>query len=165
MTFQTQVNEFLAVGIPGEYADASPRREAGYILLSNTVDDVEYPPVVANAFTFSADNDGYAQVGGSGVFAGVLVNPKQFANYQGLNATLELPSGLQGGLCTFGHIYVKPATAYTIGSVAAFDTTTGAINAYDSSADVPSGYTLIENAKFIKYSGEADTIAVLELGN
>lgn len=164
MTFQTKVNEYLAVGVVGEYADASPRREAGYILLSNTVDDVEYLPTIACAFTVSTDTEGAAQVGGSGVFAGVLVNPKQFANYQGLNATLELPSGLQGGLCTFGHVYVQPATAYEIGYVAAFNTTTGAINAYATSDDVETGYTLIENAKFIKYSGEADTIAVLELG-
>ena len=36
--FQTQVNRFLARGIEGEYADDSPRREQGYILLANTID-------------------------------------------------------------------------------------------------------------------------------
>lgn len=35
--FQTQVNRFLAQGIEGEYADDSPRREQGYILLANTI--------------------------------------------------------------------------------------------------------------------------------
>ncbi len=160
--FQTKVNQELAAGVVGEYADVSPRREAGYILLSNG----DVLPTIACAFTISTDTEGAALIGGDGVFAGVLVNPKQFANYQGLNATLEVPSGLQGGLCTFGHIYVKPATAFEIGYVAAFDTTTGAISAYASDSDVPaSGYTLIENARFIEYAGEADTVAVLELGN
>lgn len=284
MTLQTQINQFLARGVEGEYADDSPRREAGYILLANVtegvaatgklaftanptagdtvtigsvtyrfettlakandikigaaltntlaslektingegisgtdyfadtvtpltdvtasvsgndlnltaletgavgnsialassaanavataftggVDEVSVSPAIAKAFTEASDGNGFAQVGGDGLFAGVLVNPKQFANYKGLNPTLEVPNGMQGGLCTFGHVYVKPASAYEIGFVAAFDKATGKINAYVNETAVPATSTLIKNARFIKYAGEGGTVAVLELGN
>lgn len=131
---------------------------------SGGVNDTVYLPTIAHAFTH-ADENGVAQVGGTGVFAGVLVNPKMFANYLNLNPTLTLPSGIQGGLCTFGHIYIQPDTAFAIGNVAAFDKLTGKINAYVNAEAVPSGSTLIPNAKFIKYSGAAGDIATLELNN
>ena len=122
-------------------------------------------PQFACAFTQSSQGNGYAQLGGNGLFAGVLVNPKMYANYMNLAATLTLPSGSQGGLCTFGHIYVQPTTAYAIGNIAAFDPATGAINAYVNAEAVPEGFVTIQNAQFIKYSGDANTVAVLELGN
>lgn len=281
--FQTQVNRFLAQGIEGEYADDSPRREQGYILLANTIagtaatgslaftanptdddtvtigsvvyrfkttpeqandikigsavtdtlaslektingdgeegtdyfagtttplaivtasissqtlnltateagiagnsialassdanvtptafaggaDEVAYLPQFACAFTQAAD-DGYAKLGGEGVFAGVLVNPKMYANYLNLNPTLKLPNGSQGGLCTFGHIYVRSSSAYAIGNIAAYDKTTGSISAYVNAEAVPENAVVIPNARFIKYSGDANTVGVLELGN
>lgn len=281
--FQTQVNRFLAQGIEGEYADDSPRREQGYILLANTIDgaaatgslaftanpadgdtvtigsvvyrfkttpeqandikigtavantldslektingdgeegtdyfagtttplsivtasvssqtlnltaaeagiagnsialassaenvtptafsggtdEVSYLPQFACAFTHAAEN-GQAVLGGEGVFAGVLVNPKMYANYLNLNPTLKLPNGSQGGLCTFGHIFVKSQSAYAIGNIAAYDKTTGVINAYVNAEAVPENAVVIPNARFIKYAGDAGTVGVLELGN
>lgn len=281
--FQTQVNRFLAQGIEGEYADDSPRREQGYILLANTIagaaatgslaftanptdgdtvtigsvvyrfkdtlaqandikigtavantleslektingegeegidyfagtttplsivtasvssqtlnltateagiagnsialassdenvtptafaggaDEMSYLPQFACAFT-QAPDDGYAQLGGEGVFAGVLVNPKMYANYLNLNPTLKLPNGSQGGLSTFGHIFVRSSSAYAIGNIAAYDKTTGAISAYVNAEAVPENAVVIPNARFIKYSGDANTVGVLELGN
>lgn len=282
--FQTQVNRFLAQGIEGEYADDSPRREAGYVLWANTIDgaaatgslaftanpadgdtvtigsvvyrfkttpaqandikigsavtntldslektingdgeegtdyyagtttplavvtasvsgqtlnltatetglagnsialassdenvtptafsggtdDISYLPQFACAFTQSTEGDGYAQIGGEGVFAGLLVNPKMYANYLNLNPTLKLPNGSQGGLCTFGHIYVRSSSAYAIGNIAAYDKTTGAVSAYVNTEAVPANAVVIPNARFIKYSGDANTVGVLELGN
>ena len=156
MTFQTAVNQSLANGIIGDYADDSPRRDTGYILLAND----EQNPVIGAAFTESG-TDGQAQIGGSGVFAGVLVNSKQYANYNNLDAALELPSGTQGSLCTFGKIYVQSLTAFAAGYAAAFDTTTGAISAY-ADTDSAEG-TVIDNAKFVS-SGDAGEIGILQLG-
>ena len=255
--FQTQVNRFLARGIEGEYADDSPRREQGYILLANTIDgaaatgalaftanpadgdtvtigsvvyrfkdtlaqandikigtavtntlaslektingdgeegtdyfagtttplsivtasvssqtlnltateagiagnsialassdenvtptafsggadEVSYLPQFACAFTHAAEN-GQAVLGGEGVFAGVLVNPKI--------------------------IFVKSQSAYAIGNIAAYDKTTGAINAYVNTEAVPENAVVIPNARFIKYAGDAGTVGVLELGD
>lgn len=128
------------------------------------VDAVEVLPTFAHAFTIGAE-DGTAQIGGSGVFAGVLVNPKMYANYMNLRPSMKLPNGSQGGLCTFGHIFVNPASAYAIGYVAAYDQTTGRISAYVNSDSVPANAVVIPNSKFIKYSGAANTPAVLELGD
>ena len=156
MTFQTSVNQSLANGIVGDYVDDSPRRDTGYILLANDEQNL----TIGAAFTESG-TDGQAQIGGTGEFAGVLVNSKQYANYNNLDATLELPTGTQGSLCTFGKIYVQSATAFAVGYVAAFDTTTGAISAYEDSTTAEG--TVIDNAKFVS-SGAADEIGILQLG-
>lgn len=164
--FQTQVNQALARGIVGEYSDDSPRRECGYILLGqlDEGDNVTVAPKFACAFTHT-DTDGQAQIGGTGAFAGVLVNPKMYVAQTDLNPTLELPHGSQGGLCTMGHINIISGTAFAPGYVAAFNQDTGAINAYETASDIPeSGYTQIEGAKFIEVSGQANELAILQLG-
>lgn len=164
MAFQTQINQFLAAGIEGEYADDSPRRETGYILLGQ--DDGEgnitaYPKF-ACAFTHT-ENDGEAVVGGTGAFAGILVNPKMYVNYANLNPSLSLPNGTQGGLCTMGHIFVKSATAFAPGYVAAYANATGVISAYASAASIPETSTQIP-AQFIQVSGSANDLGILEVG-
>lgn len=166
--FQTEINQNLAAGVVGEYADDSPRREKPYILLGQKDEEgtekITVYPEIACVFTH-ADEEGQAVIGGRGVFAGVLVNPKAFANYKGLNATLELPNGIQGGLCTFGHINVAPTTAFAIGSVAAYDPATGKIGAYASDSAIPETSVKIANAEFIGHAGNAGEVAVLQLGN
>lgn len=166
MAFQTQINRFLAGGIAGEYADDSPRRETGYILTAQkdalNDDAITALPKFACAFTHT-DTDGVAIVGGTGAFAGVLVNPKMYVNHANLNASLELPDGSQGGLCTMGHVFVKSATAFAPGYVAAYANATGVISAYASVASIPEGSTQIP-AQFIQISGSANDLGILELG-
>ena len=131
---------------------------------SGGVNDTVYLPTIAHAFTHT-DENGAAQVGGTGVFAGVLVNPKMFANYLNLNPTLTLPSGIQGGLCDFGHVFVRSLSDFAPGYVAAYDPESGKISAYVNSEAVPESSVAIERAKFIRFSGNAGEIGVLELGN
>ncbi len=121
-------------------------------------------PRFACAFTYGEEN-GTAVIGGEGVFAGVLVNPKMYINYMNFKPTLNLPNATQGSLCTFGHVFIKSSSAYAPGNVAAYDKTTGAISAYVNAAAVPASAVLIPNAQFIKYAGDAGTVGVLELGN
>lgn len=121
-------------------------------------------PRFACAFTYGKEN-GTAVIGGEGVFAGVLVNPKMYINHLNFNPTLNLPNATQGSLCTFGHVFIKSSSAYAPGDVAAYDKTTGAISAYINAAAVPASAVLIPNAQFIKYAGNAGTVGVLELGN
>lgn len=280
---QTQIYQNLAPGIPGEYADDSPRREAGYVVLANTIEgaaatgtltfaanpadndtitigsavyrfkttlerandikigtalpdtlssldktingegeagvdyfagtttpltdvtanvsgsvlnltaeesgvagnsialassavnvtvgafagglaDVNYNPTFAHAFT-ETDEEDVAKVGGEGVFAGVLVNPKMYVNFRNLQPTMELPNGSQGGLSTMGHIFVAPAGAFKPGYVAAYDKTTGKINAYVNEAAIPATSVLIKHAQFIRLSGNGGEIAILQLGD
>jgi hypothetical protein len=161
MAFQSTVNKALPLGVVGEYADDSPHRETGYILRKNST----IMPKVGCAFTYGSTDD-QAVIGGTNAFAGVLVGPKEYANYKDLTANLELPDGVQGGLCTFGHVYVVSGTSFAPGYVAAFNTSTGAINAYEEVSDIPgSGYAQIPNAKFIKVSGSANALGILQLGD
>ena len=127
-------------------------------------DSVSRLPHFGYAFT-NAEEDGTAIIGGDGVFAGVLTNPKMYANYANLEPSMTLPNGSQGGLCTFGHLFVKSAAAFAIGYIAAYDKVTGAISAYVNAEAVPSNAVVIPNSRFIKYSGDAGTVAVLQLGN
>ena len=121
-------------------------------------------PKVACAFTENGI-DGQAVIGGEGVFAGVLVNPKMYVNQANLTPSLELPDGAQGGLCTMGHIFIRPASSFAPGYVAAFNKTTGAINAYSAAGSIPGTFTQIANAKFIKLSGNGNDLAILQLGD
>lgn len=128
-------------------------------------DGIAYNPQFACAFTQSPTGDGYAVLGGEGVFAGILVNPKMYANYLNLKPTLTLPNATQGGLCTFGHVFVRSQSAFAVGNIAAYDKTTGKISAYVNEEAVPANAVVIPNARFYKYSGAANTVGVLELGN
>lgn len=128
------------------------------------VDAAVVLPAIAKAFTESG-TDGQAKVGGTGVFAGVFVQPKMYANQQNLNPTLEVPNGTQGGLCTFGHINLVTASAFAPGYVAAFNKANGTINAYANAGAIPETFTQIANAQFIQNSGNAGDLAILQLGN
>lgn len=155
---QTAVNQYQTLGVPGEFADDSPKRVAPYAVLAN--DGAQ--PTCGYAFT-QGTNDNEAIVGGTGTYLGILVEPKQYANYANLQASLEVKPGTAGEIATMGHIFVLSATAFAPNYVAAFNNTTGAISAYAASGSVPSGSTLIPNAKFIQVSGNANTVGILEL--
>lgn len=156
---QTSVNQFQTLGVPGEFADSSPKRVAPYAVLANSTAQ----PTCGYAFTQGTNNN-EAIVGGTGTYLGILVEPKQYANYANLQATLEVKAGTAGEICSMGHIFVKSATAFAPNYVAAFANATGAISAYATASAIPdSGYTQIPNAKFIEVSGDANTVGILEL--
>lgn len=155
---QKAINASLAIGVVGDYADDSARREAGFVLTQNDSN----PILIGNAVSYT-DTDGIVQVGGEN-FAGIVVGPKQFANFYNLNPTLQVPNGITGGVCSFGHIFVQSATEFKPNYLAAYNTTTGAISAYEPSGSAPEGSTQIPNAKFILVSGDAGDTGILELG-
>lgn len=158
---QTSVYKAQALGIPGEIADDSPRRVTPYIVNANS----SALPTFGYAFTQSTAGDNVAVVGGTGAFLGVMISPKQHANYQNLTATLTLPNGKVAEICSFGHIFVKSATAVAPNYVAAYNNTTGEISGYAAAGSIPSGSTQIPNAKFVQVSAAVGEVAILELGN
>lgn len=129
------------------------------------VDEVSRLPHFGYAFTQSPEGDDFVQAGGDGVFKGVLVNPKMYANYMDLKPSLTLPNGTQGSVCDFGHVFVRSQSAFSVDMIAAFDKTTGAISAYLNADAVPANASIIPNSKFIQYSGDGNTVGVLQLGN
>ncbi len=158
MAFQTSVNQYQVLGVPGEFADDSPSRVAPYSCLANS----GAQPTVGCVFTQgTADNE--AVVGGSGEYLGVLVEPKQYANYANLNPSLAVNPGTNGEICSMGHIFVKSATAFAPGYLAEYEPATGVISAIE---DTLSSATAVQvpNARFIKVSGAANSVGILELG-
>lgn len=159
MALQSTVNKQLAAGMEGEFYDNSPRRVTTYAGYGTQSADAK----IGAAFTLDALKEGKANVGGSGVFAGIAVNPKEYATYNNFNATLVIPSGVAVQLCTFGHIYVRVAADTTAGQVAFFSTTDGSIKGGTAGATVE-GFVEIKNSSF-KSAAASGKIAKLELGN
>jgi len=153
----------------GTGANSVPTTETGTNLafggatLSGGVDAVNATIGVAYTSLTAADEAG---VGGSGVFLGIAVNPKEYATYNNFNATMEVPNGIGVQLCTFGRIFVRVVGNVSIGQAAFFNTSTGEIKGAAAGTDLSgSGFTEIKNSKFIVKAALATEIAVLELGN
>lgn len=119
-------------------------------------------PTVARVFTAGAE-DNEAVIGGEGAFRGVLVGPKQYANYMNLEATMSLPDGSIGQLATMGHILVKVGNAVSPDDVAVYNNVTGEISGIEASGSAPEGSAKIPNSKFILRSAAAGEVAILEL--
>lgn len=119
-------------------------------------------PTVACVFTAGAE-DNEAVIGGEGAFRGVLVGPKQYANYMNLEATMSLPDGSIGQLATMGHILVKVGNAVSPDDAAVYNNVTGEISGIESGGSAPAGSTKIPNAKFILRSAAAGETAILEI--
>lgn len=135
--FQTAVNIYNALGIPGDIAFDGPMRAGSYNLYSAGV-----PNVVSYAFTVvlginpepskNSGNAGTAKVGGTGIFAGILINPKEYP-LRGivgnpLGASLVLPDYAIGDLMTMGEVFVNLPGGANLGDLVTYDPLTGALN-------------------------------------
>lgn len=135
---QTTVGIFNALGIPGDLAFDGPIRAKAYNLYSAGV-----PNVVGYAYTVTAGanpnptgaagNAGNAKVGGTGVFAGILTNPKEYplrgtALGGPLAPSLVLPDYAVGELLTMGEIFVNLPGPANVGDLITYDPLTGALN-------------------------------------
>lgn len=135
MAFQSAVNIYQAFGVPGEVYLAGPTRAAPAILDSDGV-----PQKIGNAFTWrnsGADSEGAgagtAQVGGTGVFAGILVNPKAYASYGNatsgpLGTDFVLPDNQNGELLFMGEVCVNLPGPASQGDLVTMNPLTGDLN-------------------------------------
>lgn len=162
MSLQKAVNVKQGFGVCGEFYDDSPRKVHTFLLNASAGGAL---PEFGKAFTYDTV-EGQAKLAGTGVFAGILVSPKEHAlmgtSANTLGASLAIPAGKAGSLCTMGHIIVRVAGAVAIGKQAQYNTTTGAISA-PASTTADSGCALIPNSKFVFVAGLEDGLAVLEL--
>lgn len=140
MAFQSTVNFFQGAGVPGQIYLDDPHRAESFILESALA---SYNIVGATAYTVVSE--GIAQAGGTGHFAGILVDPQQYAlfgvNNQPLQPTLVLPNEIQADLLTMGTIFVTLPAAAAIGDVVIYDNTTGALSTITPGTPVPVGKT------------------------
>lgn len=138
MAFQSTVNFFQGSGVPGQIYLDDPHRAESFILESALA---SYNIVGATVYTVVSE--GIAQAGGTGAFAGFLVDPQQYAlfgvNNQPLQPTLVLPNEIQADLLSMGTIFVTLPAAAAIGDVVIYNNTTGAISTITPGTAVPVG--------------------------
>lgn len=127
--FQTAVQLQQGAGVVGElYSDSPTRSDTAIVTSGDAANNV-----VGRAFTITSQ--GIVAAGGTNVFAGILVSPKNYAS-QGtaldgtLAPTLTLSNGTVGELLQMGQIYVALPAAAAIGDPIAYNTTTGALSSY-----------------------------------
>lgn len=138
MGFQSTVNIFSALGIPGEVSHDGPIRATPY-----NINSTGTPNVIGYAYTIStaanpdpsanSANGPIAQVGGTGVFAGILALPKNYAA-NGTTAggplapVFTLPDNSIGELLYMGQIFVSLPGPANPGDLVTYDPLTGALN-------------------------------------
>ena len=102
MAFQSTVSTEVPFGVPGSQFDSSPVVAQPYLLVS---DDASYNIVGATAYT--QVSDGVAKAGGTGKFAGILVNSKEYVAVGTLSGgplapTMTVPNNVRGSLASEG---------------------------------------------------------------
>lgn len=126
MSFQSTVATQQGFGVPGELFNDGPVRSQSYILNSA---DAAYNIVGKTAYTITSQGVVEAGSGGTMGYAGILVDPKVYANYSGsLAATMTLPNYTQAELLTMGSIIVTLPAVAAIGDWVVYDNTTGALS-------------------------------------
>lgn len=137
MGFQTSVTIYAGLGIPGELAFDGPMRATPANLFSSGT-----PNIIGNAFTWTANANpntsagspdaGNAAVGGTGVFAGILMSPKEYSangvTGNPLGASLVLPDYTIGELLYMGQIFVSLPGPANQGDLVTYDPATGNLN-------------------------------------
>lgn len=146
----------LISGFPGNLSHDGPTRARPGILDSTD----ETANVFGRAFTFKDTTAETMQAGGAGVFAGILINPKNYAideDYARNGAVVEF---LQ-----MGQVYVRLETDGNIGDLVYFDPDDGSLSVAAPSAEAPDGLTLILGAVVSRHEPSAETprLAVITL--
>lgn len=162
-TVVVTAKEFGTAGNSIVSTETATNASFGGATLSGGIDGVNAR--IGVAYT-SNGYEGEAVVGGSGVFLGIAVNPKEYIRYNNFEATMDVPGGTAVQLCTFGHIFVKVTANISVGQAGYFNTSTGEIKGATAGTDLSgSGFTEIKNSRFIEKSASAGQVAILELGN
>lgn len=158
--FQQTVYQFSGYGVPGESADDSPARGQPFILTSASASNVLYNYV---ARAYSILSEGKCQAGNPGgtyVTAGILVNPKAYANYSAsLAATLLLPDNTVVEIASMGSFIITVPGACNIGDNVIYDNTTGILSTVAPGAALPVGSSAL-NAFIDRFTPAGAGLAV-----
>lgn len=151
---QTIIAGDLVSGLIGEVAFDSPTTAAGVTAA------VDVPIGVATTYT-SLPNETVSP-GGTGVFAGISINPKTNA-VQAISAVTSdvVPAGHQLEVLKEGEVYVQLSNAAAIGDLVYFTNTTGALSA----GTAATGQTQIAGATVYRHatSAEIPRLAVIRI--
>jgi len=148
----TAINQLVS-GIPGEQAFDGPTRALAALLNTTT----EANNIFGRAFTYRDEAVETVQAGGTGLFAGIMINPKAY-----LLDTGYALNGTQAEFGFMGEWYVSlTTTGATIGDLIYFVNATGELGHGTAGA----GQTQIPNAVVSRHnvSPETPTLAVIRL--
>jgi len=134
MAYQSAVSSFFtAPAVPGEiiFNGPAPSVESRIINSSAATDNV-FGYVLTEVSGGDVQTGAVARTGGTGVVAGILVQPKAAATFGTtaggpLAATLVLPDNSTSQVLKQGRVAVVLPNASNIGDVVTYNTTTGAI--------------------------------------
>lgn len=140
-TFQSSVNYYAALFTPGDVVKNSPMKALTYNLYSNgTPNKFGHAYTIANGAdanpSDNSPNAGTATVGqaesSTGIFAGILVNSKEYANYgdsgNPLDPSLALPDYSIAGLMTQGIVGVLVDNAPLVGDLVTYNPANGELS-------------------------------------
>ncbi len=158
MAFQSTVALDQAFGVPGELRFEGPTRVTPGITKGTAANIL-----VGSAYTIDTA-DGKYSPGGTGVFGGIMINPKTQPNFGTsgggtLAPNLQVPVNQPAEFCTMGIVCVQLSNAATIGDGVYFTNATGLVSAGTAST----GQTQIANAKVVRFSNAAAGLAVISL--
>ncbi len=163
MSVQSTVVINQGLGVPGEiYAD-SPIRSQAYILKSADAAN----NVFGRAFTKVAGQEGQAEAGGTGVFAGFLATPKEHASYGtaaggSLAPTLTLANEVTAAIVSMGTMVVTLPAPAALGDYVYFDLFTGELTT-QAPFSAPLVGTAFANAVVDYFTVAAAGLAVIKI--
>lgn len=158
MTFQPSVAARMGFGIVGEfYLDGARRVQPALLDSSDAALNV-----FGSAFTVKSGADGLpgsvlvAEAGGTGVFGGILVNPKTRASYGTaaggpLAPSVTLPNDVVAELCVNAPGVIVSLGAANVGDQVEFVQADGTLNAIAPGASATAGSTIIAGARVERY--------------
>lgn len=160
MAFPSSVISDLVSGIPGEIAFDAPYTGITAIVDTTT----EANNVFGRAFTYKTESVESVQAGGTGLFAGLMVNPKAHAINTLAATTDSVSNGRVSEFCVKGEVYVllSAGTAVTIGDPVFFVNADGTLGAGTAAA----GQTQIAGATVVRHNpsaANAPSLAVVRL--
>lgn len=159
MAFQTVVNQLSGLGVPGELYQFSPYKAQPFTIVSGTQANNVYGRV------FTKTSQGVAAAGGTNVFAGYLIGPKDAASFGTtgggpLAPTLVLQNNQIGQLLTMGSIIVQLPAAAAIGDHVYYSTTDGSLSTIVPGGTPASG-TAFAHAEVDYFTVTAAGLAVI----
>ena len=173
MGFQSEIRADITDGIVGEFAESGPIRAFRKILNSTAATN----NVFGRAFTLTASSDDTVAAGGTGAFAGIMVNPKEHALLGTSDGTLEgslqLPNNVSATMSDMGIIYINLEGAGSEGDNIEFDTgatvaaDAGKLYARARAEDSPSAANrvFVPGAKLIRNNITSAGTAIIQITN
>lgn len=165
MTLQTTVRLDQTTGIVGDVAFAGPMRAISAILDTTTAAN----NVIGRAFTHIAGNDTQVAAGGTGAFAGILFNSKEYVtsgpSTGALDPTLTLPNNTTVDLLQMGYVFVSLTNLAAIGNDVHFVQADGTMLAAAAGSTPSAGNTKVPNATVVEYNTTGAGLAVIRLTN